>query len=181
MERSQDRYQENPALTLYDDLGVSPSASDPEIKDAYLSLVRLLHPDSHRDKNLKHFSELQMKRVSRAYAVLSDGERRKLYDAHRVENPAPDDDEAPARPRRKTISAHALITWGWLICAFAGIIGIGWFMSLQSVSVSQVASEVIAAPASPSGVQTLPATAQQSAPTTNEANLEAADPDPAQS
>ncbi|PYT23129.1 MAG: hypothetical protein DMG57_33055 [Acidobacteria bacterium] len=117
MERIQDRHQENPALTHYDDLGVYPSASDPEIREAYLGLVRLLHPDSHRDKNLKRFSELQMKRVSRAYAVLSDVERRKLYNAQLEENPAPDEDEAPARPRRKTISAHALITWGWLICA----------------------------------------------------------------
>ena len=46
MERIQDRHQENPALTHYDDLGVYPSASDPEIREAYLGLVRLLHPDS---------------------------------------------------------------------------------------------------------------------------------------
>src|SRR5882762_5103340 len=86
--------------------------------------------------------------------------------------------------RRKTISAHALITWGWLICAFAGIIGIGWFVSQQSVSVSQVPSNVIAAPVPSTphgGVQTLPATAQQSASTTNEANSQAMDQDPAQS
>jgi curved DNA-binding protein CbpA len=183
MERSQDGCQENPALTHYDDLGVSSSASDSEIREAYLSLVRLLHPDSHRDKNIKRFSELQMKRVSRAYAVLSDAERRKLYDAELERHGAPDQDEAPARPRRKTISAHALITWGWLICAFAGIIGIGWFVTQQSVSVSKVPSEVSAAPApavSHGGVEALTATAQGSAPTTDP-NSPATDQDPVQS
>src|SRR5689334_22484617 len=129
MGRIQDRCQENPALTHYDDLGVSRSASDSEIREAYLNLVRLLQPGLHRDKNLKRFSEIQMKRVSRAYALLSDVERRNIYDAQLEESSAPDEDEAPAVSRRKRISARAFITWGWLICAFSGIIGIGWFVS----------------------------------------------------
>jgi len=67
---------------------------------------------------------------------------------------------------------------------FAGIIGIGWFVNQQSASVSQVRSEVIAAPVPLTphgGVQTFPAAAQQSAVTTNEANSQMTDQDPAQS
>jgi DnaJ-class molecular chaperone len=81
VERSQDRQQENQALTHYDDLGLPAGASEEEIQEAYLNLVRLLHPDMQNAPSLKRFAEFQMKRVSRAYAVLSDRERRLRYDA----------------------------------------------------------------------------------------------------
>jgi len=150
VERIQDRPQEKQALTHYDDLGLPASASDEEIREAYLNLVRLLHPDSQRDPTLKRFSENQMKRVSRAHAVLSDPERRLHYDRTLTNNGA-EETPVPTDAKRSVgrWRARALITIGWLICAFAGVVGIGWYFS-------QPAGEPVR-PAQPSGPTVAPA------------------------
>jgi curved DNA-binding protein CbpA len=130
VERIQDRPKEKQALTHYDDLGLPASASDDEIREAYLNLVRLLHPDSQRDPTLKRFAENQMKRVSRAHAVLSDPERRLRYDRTLTNNGA--EETPPPTDAKRSVGrwrARALITIGWLICAFAGVVGIGWYFS----------------------------------------------------
>ena len=141
MERIQDRQQENSALTHYDDLGLGAGASGEEIREAYLNLVRLLHPDLSSEPSLKRFSENQLKRVSRAYAVLSDPARRRRYDAQLAGLHEPSgDEEEPEEPEEPVLEkrsvgrsrARAWITLGWLICAFAGIIGIGWYVSQQA-------------------------------------------------
>jgi len=61
----------------YGDLGVSRDSSDAEIKQAFRKLARELHPDHNPDDSA---AEDRFKRVSHAYDVLSDSERRKLYD-----------------------------------------------------------------------------------------------------
>jgi hypothetical protein len=153
VERIQDRHPENQALTYYDDLGLPASASGEEIREAYLSLVRLLHPDLHRAPSLKQFTDNQMKRVSRAYAVLSDAERRQRYDEELAGRGAPRP-EAPVIIKRSAgrSRARALITIGWLICALAGIVGIGWYLSPQTIASSELA-QVNAAPIVPAGTQ----------------------------
>src|SRR5690242_18836533 len=100
MERIQDRHQENQALTHYDDLGLRATATDEEIREAYLNLVRLLHPDLQREPALKRFSENQMKRVGRAYAVLSDHERRRRYDGELANGGAAAEEQAPVHEKR---------------------------------------------------------------------------------
>jgi curved DNA-binding protein CbpA len=157
VERIQDRPQEKQALTYYDDLGLPASASDEEIREAYLNLVRLVHPDSQRDPTLRRFSENQMKRVSRAHAVLSDRERRRRYDAT-LTGDGVDATRAPADAKRSVgrWRARALITIGWLICAFAGVVGIGWYFS-------QPAGESLQ-PAQASAPPVTPATSTRSAP-----------------
>jgi hypothetical protein len=157
VERIQDRPQEKQALTHYDDLGLPASASDEEIREAYLNLVRVLHPDSQRDPTLRRFAENQMKRVSRAHAVLSDPERRRHYDATLTG----DGVEATRQPvdSKHTAGrwrARALITIGWLICAFAGVVGIGWYFS-------QAAGEPVE-PAHASAAPVAPATGTRAAP-----------------
>jgi curved DNA-binding protein CbpA len=151
VERIQDRPSERQALTHYDDLGLPPAASGEEIREAYLTLVRLLHPDLQREPALKRYTQNQMQRVSRAYAVLSDPERRRRYDASLGSNGAQDSVE-PAAIRRSVgrWRARALITIGWLICAFAGVVGIGWYFS-------QPAHEW-AEPVQPAAVSSAPAT-----------------------
>jgi curved DNA-binding protein len=67
---------------LYGVLGVNRSADEKEIKKAYRKLARELHPDHNRgDKS----AEEKFKRVSAAYAVLGDKEKRKLYDQYGID------------------------------------------------------------------------------------------------
>lgn len=61
----------------YKILGVSKKSSDDEIKKAYRKLAMKYHPDhSKGDKT----AEEKFKKISEAYAVLSDSEKRKQYD-----------------------------------------------------------------------------------------------------
>ena len=61
---------------LYDTLGVARDADGDAIKKAYRRLARQLHPDVNPDPS----SEERFKSVSHAYEVLSDPEKRRMYD-----------------------------------------------------------------------------------------------------
>ena len=60
----------------YEVLGVSRDASADEIKKAYRKLARQLHPDVNAGPE----AEEQFKEVGRAYEVLSNQQKRQLYD-----------------------------------------------------------------------------------------------------
>ncbi|MCC6175927.1 MAG: J domain-containing protein [Chloroflexi bacterium] len=61
----------------YQLLGVARSASEKEIRQAYRKLARKYHPDLNpNDKQ----AETKFKEIGQAYEVLSDAEKRKLYD-----------------------------------------------------------------------------------------------------
>lgn len=62
---------------FYKILGVSRDASPEEIKKAYRQLAKELHPDRNPDDEE---AEERFKDVSGAYGVLSDEEKKKLYD-----------------------------------------------------------------------------------------------------
>lgn len=51
-------------------LGVSPSASDDEIKRAYRDLVKKYHPDSYANNPLADLAEAKMKEVNEAYDAI---------------------------------------------------------------------------------------------------------------
>lgn len=65
------------AEDYYQTLGISKDASEDQIKRAYRKLAMKYHPDhSKGDKS----AEEKFKKISEAYAVLSDKEKRKQYD-----------------------------------------------------------------------------------------------------
>lgn len=64
-------------------LGVEKDATTAEIRKAFQQKARKLHPDVNKAPD----AEEKFKEVSEAYAVLSDEEKRKRYDAMRSGNP----------------------------------------------------------------------------------------------
>jgi curved DNA-binding protein len=66
----------------YDILGVSKNASGEELKRAYRKLAMKYHPDKNPNKKE---AEERFKEINEAYAVLSDKEKRKQYDAFGAE------------------------------------------------------------------------------------------------
>lgn len=63
---------------FYEVLGVSKEASKDQIKEAYRKLAMQYHPDRNKTAG----AEEKFKEISEAYAVLSDDEKRRQYDAY---------------------------------------------------------------------------------------------------
>jgi len=63
----------------YEVLGVAREADEGEIKKAFRRLARQLHPDANPDDPE---AEDRFKELAEAYEVLSDGDRRRLYDQY---------------------------------------------------------------------------------------------------
>lgn len=74
---------EEQPLDLYKILSVSPTATEKEIKLAYLRKAKELHPD--RNPGDKNAEEL-FKKVNQAYAILSNQYKREQYDKYGYES-----------------------------------------------------------------------------------------------
>ncbi len=82
------------AKTHYEILGVPRTATQEQIKKRYRQLVRKYHPDVAEDKAAARLAFLQ---ISEAYQVLSDPDKRVIYDAEmdrQIAGPPP----RPSRP-----------------------------------------------------------------------------------
>jgi DnaJ-class molecular chaperone len=77
-------------MDLYSRLGIKRGASDAEIKKAYRSLAKQLHPDRNKDNPnaAKRFGE-----ITHAYDLLSDKDKRARYDRGEI-----DEDGNPRMP-----------------------------------------------------------------------------------
>ncbi|KAH6622046.1 DNAJ heat shock family protein-like protein [Boeremia exigua] len=67
---------------LYDSLGVSPTATQEEIKKAYRKSALKWHPDKNKDNPQ---AAEKFKECSQAYEILSDPEKRQTYDQYGLE------------------------------------------------------------------------------------------------
>ncbi|XP_065839861.1 dnaJ homolog subfamily B member 6-like [Oscarella lobularis] len=77
------RHQRILSLTMgdyYDVLGVSRTATDKEIKRAYRKLALEWHPDKNPENHAE--AEKKFKEISEAYDVLSDKNKRNIYDRY---------------------------------------------------------------------------------------------------
>lgn len=71
----------------YKILGIKPNATDAEIKKAFRKQSKLHHPDKHTGEGPieQNAHEQQMRRVTWAYALLSNPDERAYYDKHKKE------------------------------------------------------------------------------------------------
>ncbi len=69
----------------YEVLGVSKSATDDELKRAYRKLAKKYHPDANPDN--KEEAEKKFKEVNEAYEILSDKQKRQMYDQFGFDGP----------------------------------------------------------------------------------------------
>jgi molecular chaperone DnaJ len=71
----------NTQRDYYEILGIAKSSSMDEIKKAYRQLVMQFHPDRVSSEKKKE-AEAKFKEISEAYAVLSDPQKKQLYDQY---------------------------------------------------------------------------------------------------
>lgn len=63
----------------YGVLGLQRDASDAQIRQSYRKLAKKYHPDKHKDDNEAH---KKFQEIAEAYEVLSDADKRKVYDQY---------------------------------------------------------------------------------------------------
>jgi DnaJ domain len=147
---------ENDAMTHYQTLGVSPTASTNEIRRAYRTLAKQYHPDKLRNAPLAEVlrAEEKFKEIQEAYEILS--KHRVEYDNQlRAEAASAAQPSAP-RPQTNADTAHPPIpnpppppysparrkspVWsalGWLVSSNAVLVllGYGALMAYQAIAV----------------------------------------------
>lgn len=61
---------------FYQELGLDRSASEKDVKKAYLGLAKKFHPDVNKDKGAAE----KFASINNAYETLSDQQKRNVYD-----------------------------------------------------------------------------------------------------
>lgn len=115
-------------MDYYEELGLQRTASPEEIREAYHSLARLLHPEpALHDARTRALARIQMRRLNELYAVLADPERRRRYDGRpALEGCGTRAGERGASGGRRVGLLGSLV---WLAAAAAGIAGLAWYLT----------------------------------------------------
>ena len=80
LEKAQKLKREETMVDYYKILGCPRDASSSEIKSAFRKATIKWHPDRYRDKQQKQEAEAMMKKINVAYEVLSDPQKKMMYD-----------------------------------------------------------------------------------------------------
>ena len=112
-------------LTYYDALGIASNASPDQVRYAFRSLVRMIHPDHHPDEQLKAVAELQMRKLNRIYGVLSDAERRRAYDFS-LEEERGSSTPLLSEKLSSLRSSQVAGIFAWTAAAIVGIVVLTW-------------------------------------------------------
>jgi DnaJ-class molecular chaperone len=70
-------------IDYYEVLNINKNASEEEIKKNYRALAKKWHPD--KNPNNKEEAEKKFKEIAEAYAVLSDPDKKQIYDKHGID------------------------------------------------------------------------------------------------
>ncbi len=95
---------------FYSVLGVNKDATTDQVKKAYRKLARKYHPDVNPGNK---DAEEQFKRVSAAHEVLSDPEKRKIYDEFGEEGLKAGFDPETARQYQRMAKSRGLSRKHW--------------------------------------------------------------------
>lgn len=129
-------------------LGVPPTATDAEIRRAYLRLAREHHPDLQTARG--RASDDRMRTVNQAWSVLGDAERRRAYDAdrreerraaHRQGMPDPefvpyDDEEVEDARLLDDTPVRGTQVPRWVQMLPVGLLGVGLFAASAGLAAS---------------------------------------------
>ncbi|XP_010695156.2 chaperone protein dnaJ 13 isoform X2 [Beta vulgaris subsp. vulgaris] len=74
-----------PNRELYGLLNISPDASTEEIRKAYRQWAQVYHPDKYQASNMKEIATENFQRICEAYEILSDENKRQIYDIYGME------------------------------------------------------------------------------------------------
>lgn len=76
--------------SYYDILELQPNATADDIKKAYRKLAKKYHPDLYTNspESEKKAAEERIKEINQAYSVLSDPQKKQIYDTYGTEDPA---------------------------------------------------------------------------------------------
>lgn len=80
-------------VDFYEILGLKRTATEEDIKKSYKKLAKRWHPDKNMDN--KEEAEIRFKEISEAYSVLSDPEKKQIYDVHGIEGLKQSSNEGP--------------------------------------------------------------------------------------
>jgi hypothetical protein len=121
---------------LYTLLGLSRSASDDEIRNAYYGLAKAYHPDGRKQVEK---SEEAFRAIARAAAILRDPEKRRLYDRGDI-SPATNLVDLGDVPRRNSYRRLALVFFSVLTVTFVVGTGLSVIVFRRAFEPSRLAS-----------------------------------------